>query len=334
MSETRVKWGIVSTAAIGVQKVVPAIMKSAHSEVVAIASRDFDRARAAADELGIARAYGDYEELFADPGIDAVYIPVPNHMHVDLTIAATQAGKHVLCEKPIGLNTADAERLRQCPRDVLVSEAFMVRYHRQWNRARDIVNSGELGEVRAVRSVFSYFNDDPDNIRNMADIGGGGIMDIGCYPIVGGRYFFDAEPRRVVSLIDRDPTFMTDRLASVIADFGQGRQLSFVVSTQAVPSQSLEIIGTKGRLELVIPFNAPQGAPTAFLVDDGSSLDGSLARREVIPASDQYTDQAEAFAQAVLGQRHLYYGIEDAILNMRVIDAVFESEKKGGWAEV
>ena len=330
----KVRWGIVSTAAIGVNKVIPGIMRSAHSEVRAIASRDLDRAEQTARALGIPKAHGSYEALLDDPDIDAVYIPLPNHLHVDLTIAAAQAGKHVLCEKPIGLDARDAERLRACPRDVIVAEAFMVRHHRQWKRAREIAHSGEIGELCAVRSIFSYFNDDPKNIRNMADIGGGGIMDIGCYPIVAGRYFFGAEPLRVVSLVDRDPNFMTDRTASVIADFGHGKQLTFLVSTQAAPRQSLELVGTRGCVEIVIPFNAPQGAPTALLVDDGASLDGSLSRREILPASDQYADQAEAFALAVLGNRRLDYGIDDAILNMKVIDAVFASEKSGGWAEV
>jgi predicted dehydrogenase len=333
-SDRKVRWGIVSTADIGIKKVIPGIMKSAHSEVVAIGSRDLGRAQAAAAKLGIPRAYGSYEELLADPEIDAIYNPLPNHLHVPITIAATKAGKHVLCEKPIGLNAQDAERLRECPADRLVLEAFMVRFHPQWQRAREIVRSGELGEIRAVRAVFSYFNTDPTNVRNIADIGGGGVRDIGCYPVVGARFLFEAEPRRVVSLIERDPNFKTDILASVIADFGDGRQLSFICSTQSVGHQKIEVIGTKGRVEIVIPFNAPPDQPTALLIDHGLNMDTSLARREIIPACDQYTEQAEAFALAVLGRKSLPYGIEDAILNMRVLDAIFESERVKGWAEV
>jgi predicted dehydrogenase len=332
--DSKVRWGIVSTADIGIKKVIPGIMKSAHSEVVAIGSRDLGRAQAAAAKLGIPRAYGSYEELLADPEIDAIYNPLPNHLHVPITIAATKAGKHVLCEKPIGLNAQDAERLRECPADRLVLEAFMVRFHPQWQRAREIVRSGELGEIRAVRAVFSYFNTDPTNVRNIADIGGGGVRDIGCYPVVGARFLFEAEPRRVVSLIERDPNFKTDILASVIADFGDGRQLSFICSTQSVGHQKIEVIGTKGRVEIVIPFNAPPDQPTALLIDHGLNMDTSLARREIIPACDQYTEQAEAFALAVLGRKSLPYGIEDAILNMRVLDAIFESERVKGWAEV
>jgi predicted dehydrogenase len=329
----KVRWGIVSTANIN-RKVVPGIQKSEHSEVVAIASRDPEKARAGAAEYGIPRAYGSYEELFADPNIDAVYNPLPNHLHVDITLAATRAGKHVLCEKPIGMNAADAARLREVPGDRIVLEAFMVRFHPQWHRAREIVQSGRLGTVRAVRAVFSYFNDDPGNVRNMADIGGGGVMDIGCYPVVGTRFLLGAEPRRVVSLIDRDPNFETDRLASVIADFGEGRHLNFVCSTQAVGHQKIEVIGTKARVEIQIPFNAPADMATAIVIDSGITMDGSLTEREVIPPCDQYSEEAEAFALAVLGRKSLPYGIEDSIQQMRILDAIFESERRGAWVEL
>ena len=335
MTEDRkVRWGVISTANIGMAKVTPGIMKSPHSVVTAIASRDPARAREAADQLGIAKAYGSYEEMLADPEIDAVYNPLPNHLHVDLTLAAAQAGKHVLCEKPMGLDAKDAERLRAVPDGILVAEAFMVRYHPQWLRAREIARSGELGEVRAVFSLFTYFNIDPANVRNQADIGGGGVLDIGCYPITGARFIFDGEPKRVVALVDRDPTFRTDRQASVIADFGNGRHLTFLVSTQLINTQSIEIVGTKGGVEILIPFNAPRDERTAIIVDKGESLDGHLARREIMPASDQYTEQAEAFALAVLGKQPLPWGIDDSIRSMRVLDAIFESERSGGWAEI
>lgn len=335
MSETKkLRWGILSTANIGMGKVTPAIMQSAHSEVVAIASRNSESARKAADKLGIPKAYGSYEELLADPEIDAIYNPLPNHLHVEMTLAANAAGKHVLCEKPIAITAADAMRLRGARKDRLIMEAFMVRFHAQWHRARDIARSGELGDIRAVRAVFSYYNVDPNNVRNKADIGGGGLLDIGCYPVTAGRFFFEAEPRRVVSLVERDPDFGTDRLASVLADFGGGRQLNLLVSTQLVPNQSVEILGTKGRLEIIIPFNAPEGLATALLVDHAHALDGSLARREIFPPSNQYTEMAEAFALAALGQGTLDYGVEDAIRSMQVLDAIFESECTGAWADV
>lgn len=330
----KLRWGILSTANIGMQKVTPAIMASPHSEVVAIASRDLAKARAAADTLGIARAYGSYEELFADPEIDAIYNPLPNHLHVPMTVAAAKAGKNVLCEKPIALNAKDAEALRQCPPDRIILEAFMIRFHPQWERARDIIRSGELGDIRSINAVFTYFNADPGNVRNQADIGGGGIMDIGCYPITAARYLFESEPKRVVSLVERDENFGTDRLASVMADFGNGRQLNFTCSTQTTPHQRVQVFGSKGKLEIIIPFNAPPRERTAITVDTGGSLDGTLARREILPAVDQYTEQAEAFALAVLGEKPLPWGVEDAIASMKVIDAIFESEKTGGWAQV
>ncbi|WP_248305109.1 Gfo/Idh/MocA family oxidoreductase [Devosia sp. 1566] len=330
----KIRWGILSTANIGMEKVTPAIMRSAHSEVVAIASRDLGKAQAAAAKLGIPTAYGSYEELFADPDIDAIYNPLPNHLHVPMTLAAAQAGKHVLCEKPIALSAAEAEQLRQIPSDRIVLEAFMIRFHPQWLRAREIIRSGELGEVRAINAVFTYFNADPANVRNQADIGGGGIMDIGCYPVTTGRFLFEAEPQRVVSLVERDPQFGTDRLASVLMDFGGGRQLNFICSTQLTGEQSVQVLGTKAKLEIIIPYNAPANERTAITVDTGAPFDGSLARREILPACDQYTEQAEAFALAVLGEQPLPWGVEDAISSMKVLDAIFASEKSGGWATV
>lgn len=336
MAERRVRWGIVSTAAIGMNNVTPAIMKSPHSEVVALASRDKSRAEAALQQLGIAngRAYGSYEELFADPDIDAIYNPLPNHLHVPITLAAARAGKHVLCEKPIAMSADEAAQLREAPRGVLIHEAFMVRHHPQWRRAREIIRSGELGRVHLVRGAFLYFNNDPLNVRNLADIGGGGIYDIGCYCVMSGRYLFEAEPQRVVALVDRDPTFRTDRLASVIADFGGGRQLSFVCGTQSSARQTVEVFGDRASLEIVIPFNAPLDEKTAILVGNGGPIDRSLHRREIMPAINQYTAQAEAFALAVLGEQPLPYGVDDAVLQMRVLDAIFRSEKSGGWETV
>ncbi len=333
----KVRWGILSTANIGLRKVTPAILKSELSEVVAVASRTEEKAEAYIAALGLsgrARAYGSYEDLLADPDIDAVYNPVPNHLHVPLTLQAARAGKHVLCEKPIALDAKEAEQLRDLPPGIVFSEAFMVRHHPQWLRAREIARSGELGELRAIRGVFTYFLTDPTNVRNQADIGGGGIYDIGCYPVTASRFLFDREPKRAVALVDRDPELKTDRLASVLLDFGGGLQASFTCSTQSVGSQRLELMGTKGRVEILIPFNAPEDKATAILVDRGYAADGSLARREVFAPCDQYTLQADAFCRAVLGEKPLEWGVEDAIKHMKVLDAIFESERAGSWAEV
>ncbi|KRA55909.1 Gfo/Idh/MocA family protein [Devosia sp. Root635] len=330
----KVRWGILSTANIGLTKVIPAIRKSPHSEVVAIASRDLGRSRAAAQALGIGKAYGSYEALLADPEIDAIYNPLPNHLHVELTLAANAAGKHVLCEKPIAITADEAGKLRGARADRLIMEGFMVRFHGQWLRMREIVRSGELGTVRGISATFNYHNVKPDNIRNRPDTGGGALLDIGGYAVTSGRFFFEAEPLRVVALVDRDPTFGTDRQASIIADFGDGRQMVFMVSTQLSRNQSIHILGTRARAEICVPFTPRQGEATALTIDSGHSVDGHLSRREIIPPSDQYADMAEAFALAVLGRQALPYDVEDAIRSMSVLDAIIESERSGGWVRV
>ena len=330
----KVVWGVLSTAKIGRDRVVPGMRKSDLLEIRAIASRDEARARSVAEALGIPRAYGSYEALFADPEIEAVYNPLPNHLHEPLTLAAAAAGKHVLCEKPIALTADEATALRAAAGKVLIAEAFMVRFHPQWLRARELLREGAIGTLRAVQMFFGYNNLDPANVRNKADIGGGGLYDIGCYAIVAGRFFFAAEPARGLALIERDPSFRTDRLTSGLVDFGDGRRLDFTVSTQIAPYQRLQLCGSKGRIEIHIPVNAPQGAPTRISIDDCSSLEGTGITTETLPASDQYQLQGEAFSRAVRGEIALAYGIEDAIANMRVIDALFRSERTGRWEDV
>jgi len=327
-------WGVISTAKIGREQVLPAMMKSRLLEVRAIASRTQAAARTAADALGIPKAYGSYQALLEDPEIEAIYNPLPNHLHVPLTLQAAAAGKHVLCEKPIALTAQEAGSLREAARKVLITEAFMVRFHPQWLRARELVREGRIGTLRAVQMFFSYNNLDPENVRNKADIGGGGLYDIGCYAIVAGRFFFAAEPTRGISLIDRDPQFGTDRITSALVDFGDGRRLDFTVSTQVALHQRIQLCGTKGRIELPIPVNAPKGATTSIFIDDCSSLEGSGIVTETLPECDQYMLQGEAFSRAVRGETPLTYGVDDAIANMRVIDALFQSEKSGRWETI
>ena len=327
----KVVWGVLSTAKIGVKQVIPAMQLSPWCDMRAIASRSLPAAQAAADALGLAKAYGSYEELIADPEIEAIYNPLPNHLHIPLTLQAARAGKHVLCEKPFSLTAAEAEQLREVAGRVHIMEAFMVRFHPQWQRVRELVRAGRIGTPRAVQVFFSYFNDDPGNIRNQADIGGGALYDIGCYAIVAGRFLFEAEPARVIALVDRDPALGTDRTTSALADFGGGRQLGFTVSTQAQRYQRLNIVGTSGRIEVLIPFNAPQGEATTVLVDSTGALDGSGVERETLPACDQYTLQGEAFSRAVRGEISLPYGLDDAVMNMRIIDALLRSEHSGRW---
>jgi predicted dehydrogenase len=329
-----VRWGILSTAKIGRTKAVPGMMKSPLCRVVAVASRNEEAARGMADELGIPKAYGSYEDLLADPEIEAIYNPLPNHLHVPMTLAAAAAGKHVLCEKPIAITAMEAEELRSVSSNVLIAEAFMVRHHPQWHHALELIRGGEIGELRAVQVFFSYFNADPGNIRNMADIGGGGVLDIGCYAVVAGRYLFEAEPLRVIALIDRDPAFEVDRTTSALVDFGEGRQLTFTVSTQTVPYQRLNAVGRKGRIEIEIPFNAPVDEPTRLIVDEGKVHGGRAARVVEFPAVDQYKLQGEAFSKAVRGVTPLAYGLDDALANMRILDALRRSEKTEAWESV
>ena len=326
-----VRWGILSTAKIGWEKVVPAMMKSPHCEIVAVASRNEESAKSMAADLGIPRTYGSYDDLLAAPDIEAVYNPLPNHLHVPLTLAAAQAGKHVLCEKPMALDADEARQLEAAASQVMIAEAFMIRHHPQWLRAQDLVRQGEIGEVRAVNVLFSYFNVDPANIRNRSDIGGGALLDIGCYAVVSGRLLFEADPVRVTALIDRDPDFGTDRLSSGLVDFGAGRHLVFTVSTQLVPYQRVQVMGTKGRLEIQIPFNAPPGETTRIFVDDGAQLGDRSARMLEVPPCDQYELQGAAFSRAIRGEAPLIGGVEDAVLNMRILDALRRSEASGRW---
>jgi len=330
-----VRFGIISTAKIGITKVIPGMQKSRHCRIEAIASRDLGGARAAAEALGIPKAYGSYAELLADPAIEAVYNPLPNHLHVPLSIEAAAAGKHVLCEKPIALSAAEAAKLIEA-RDragVLIQEAFMVRCHPQWLRARELVRSGRIGELRVVQGSFSYMNLDPANVRNQAGIGGGGLYDIGVYPIVTARFLFGAEPTRVAAQIERDPDFKTDRLSSALLSFPTGQAL-FVCSTQLVPYQRMQIFGTKGRIEVEIPFNAPPDRPCRIFVDDGSQLGDASAETETFEVADQYGLQGDVFARAIREGAPLEFPLEDAVRNMRVVDAIFRAAESGRWESV
>ena len=328
----KVSWGVLSVAKIGLDQVLPAMQRGDVARIDAIASRDLSRAKAAAAKLGVAKAYGSYEELLADPTIEAIYNPLPNELHVEWTVRALEAGKHVLCEKPIALSAAEAETLiaARARTGKLVAEAFMVRHHPQWRRAREIVRSGAIGEARAIQTFFAYRLLDPANIRNRPP-GGGGLYDIGCYAIATARYAFAAEPTRVVAALDVDPAFGTDRLASALIEFPGGRHLTFTAATQLPNLQRVTIAGEKGRVEVAIPFNAPNDRPTRITIDSGVDLVGGGARVEEFPVCDQYALQGDAFSRAILGEGPLEFPIEDAIANMKVIDAAFRSAKSGAW---
>jgi predicted dehydrogenase len=327
----RVKWGILSTSAFAQTKLLPGLRRCAHVEVVAIASRDLARARTVAAGLGIPRAYGSYEELLADPEVEVIYNPSPNHLHVPWSIKALEAGKHVLCEKPIGLDAAQAAELlavsRRYPRQKIM-EAFMYRLHPQWQRAVQIVREGGVGDPLVVQSLFSYFNEDAGNVRNQAGAGGGALLDIGCYNISLSRLVFGSEPRRVLGLIDTDPRFQTDRISSAVLDFGQ-RTSSFTCATQLQPYQRVHILGAEGRIEIEIPFNAPPDRPCRLWHGCGDRVD-----EIVFEVCDQYTIEGDAMSRAILDDTPVPTPLEDAVANMRTIDAVFASARSGGWVDV
>lgn len=324
----KVRWGVLSTAKIAREKVIPATQASELGVVTAIASRDLANASAVARGLGIEKAYGSYEELLADGDIDAVYIPLPNHLHVPWSLRAIAAGKHVLCEKPIGLSVAEAEQLAETAAahpQLKVMEAFMYRFHPQWVAAQRMVLDGDIGELRTIHTDFSYYNDDPSNIRNQRELGGGALMDIGCYPISLSRFIYGAEPARVLGHIERDPATQVDRLTSAVLEFGAGTA-TFTCGTQLVPYQRVNIFGTYGRIEIEIPFNAPPvGRCRVWL----QYADLEEIRFE---ACNQYTLQADAFARAVLDDKPVPTPLADAVANMRVIERVEASAETTAWA--
>ena len=326
MSSRKVRFGILSTAHIGTAKVIPALQQSRFCEVVALASRRPEAAQAAAEPLGIPTTYGSYEELLADPDVEAVYNPLPNHLHVPLSIAALEAGKHVLCEKPIGLTSTEGQQLVDAAGrfpHLKLMEAFMYRHHPQWKKAKELATSGAIGELRTIQSFFSYFNDNGDDIRNRPETGGGGLMDIGCYNISLSRFIFDAEPTRVFGLVENDPRFGTDRLASAVLQFPGGTS-TFTCSTQLVPYQRVNIFGTTGRVEIEIPFNAPPDRPCRLWHQVGNDVQEVL-----IDVCDQYTVQGDLFARAILEDLPVPTPIQDAVANMRVIEAVRRSGDEG-----
>jgi predicted dehydrogenase len=328
----KVRWGVLGVAKIAVDKVIPAMQRGQFSKVVAIASRDGARAHEAAGRLGLPVAHGSYEALIDDPDVDAIYNPLPNHLHVPWTARALEAGKHVLCEKPIGLTVEDALRLIEVRNRTgrKVQEAFMVRTHPQWLRVQSLVREGRIGALRSMAGYFSYFNRDAGNIRNVPKYGGGALLDIGCYLINTSRMIFESEPTRVISLIDRDPAMKVDRLSSLIMDFERGQSIG-TCSTQVVGYQRVHVVGTAGRIEVEIPFNAPPDRPCRLFVDDGRTLSGVGRETIEIPTVDQYTVQGDLFSRAVLDDASLAYPLEDTVANMKVIEAAFRSEKSGGW---
>ena len=328
----KVQWGVLGVANIAVKKVIPAMQRGELSQVTAIASRDLKKAQQAAELLGIPKAYGSYEELLLDPEVEAIYNPLPNHLHCSWSIKAAEAGKHVLCEKPIGLTVEEARALIEA-RDrtgVKIEEAFMVRTHPQWLGALDLIKADRIGAVRAVVGAFSYNNREPGNIRNIVEYGGGGLMDIGCYLIYTSRLIFGEEPRRVLGLIEKDPKMRTDILTSAVLDFPSGQSI-FTCGTQFVPYQRVQILGTRGRIEIEVPVNAPPDRACRILVDDGSDLFGGGAEVLEFEPCDQYTIQGDLFSRSIRESTKPAIPLESSVATMAVIEAVFRSAGSNRW---
>ena len=325
-----VVWGVLSVSVHYSLRIHTYLSKSPLVQLRGIASRDKRRAENAARELGMPRAYGSYEELLADKEIEAVYIPLPNHLHAEWVKKAADAGKHVLCEKPFAMNAREAEQAfaHAKSKGVLAMEAFMYRFHPQWKRAREIVKAGEIGNVHAVSTVFAYMLKDPTNIRNILAAGGGGIPDIGCYAVSSARFLIGSEPTRVISLVHRDPDMGTDILSSGILDFGTTRSV-FTVGTQSHNTQRVHVLGSGGELSVLLPFNAYPDAPMQVSVSTGVGT-----RQVYTPATDQYVEMFEAFSRAVREGGAAPTPPEDAIANMKSLDALFKSEKSGAWEKV
>jgi predicted dehydrogenase len=329
----KVKWGILSTASIAQRRVLPAMLNCQRAEITAVASRSLDKAKSVAAKFPIPKVYGSYEELLADPEIEVIYNPLPNHMHVEWSIRAASHGKHVLCEKPLSNTVAEVRRLLEA-RDkyrVKIGEAFMVRTHPQWLRTEELVRTGRIGPLRSVLGFFSYFNVDPANTRNIEDYDGGALMDIGCYPIKTSRFIFAEEPIRVIGCLELDPTFKVDRLTSAILEFPSGQSV-FTSSSQLAYYQKMQFFGTKGRIDVEIPFNAPTDKPARIFIDDGKDLyAGASAIIETFPICNQFTIQADLFSAAIRDNAEVPNPLEDSIRNTAVIEALFRSGKSAKW---
>ena len=324
----KIRFGILGAAAIAIDYVIPAMQNAEYTEVTAIASRNLKKAESAAKLLNIKKVYGSYEELLNDPDIDAVYNPLPNHLHVPWSVKALEAGKHVLCEKPIALNAKEAQELvdasKQYPH-LKITEAFMYRFHPQWHKTRNMIENGEIGKLQTIQTIFSYFDDNPKSIVNVKEYGGGGLPDIGCYPISLSRFLFREEPKRVMGSVEKEPVMDIDILTSGILEFSKGTS-TFTASTRIYDRQRVNIFGTKGEIELEIPFNPFNDRPSVIYL----KKEGKVKKIE-IDTCDQYGLQGDAFAKAILEDKEVDYPLEDAVKQMKIIDAIFESAEKNQW---
>ena len=327
----KLRMGVLGCSRHYALRVALSLRSSLLIEPYAVASRDAAKAKKFAQTWGFSLSYGSYEDLLSDSNVDFVYIPLPNHLHFEYIKKAADAGKPILCEKPLCLNAKEAaEAAEYCEkRKIPLMEAFMYRFHPQWVRTAEIVKSGELGTVLATSGVFSYTNMDGENIRNKADCGGGALLDIGCYTVSSSRLLMGGEPKRVAASLIRDPVFKTDILSSAILDYGDGRTAAFTVSTQMFPHQRITAYGTSGTLSVEVPFNMFVDIPGVLTIAT------NIAKREVkTEIADQYLLMYDAFARAIIEKTDVPIPISDAVANMAVLDAVFAAAVSGNWEKV
>ena len=332
--KNKVRWGVMGSAKIALKKVIPSMSYCKYAVVEAIASRNEELAISAAEDLEIPKAYGSYEDLLNDKDIDAIYIPLPNHLHLEWTMKCIEAGKHVLCEKPFVLNHKDVSKLIQLRNrsKLKIGEAFMVRSHPRWTAIKEIIDKGVIGEMNLIRGFFSYYNDDAQNIRNQYSEGGGGIWDIGCYPVQISRYLFGKNPKRVSASLIYDSKYKVDILGSVILEFENGL-CSFSVGTQLARYQSVQIFGRNKWIDVEMPFNPPIIESSEIQI---VSEEDPAAPRQIItiPPADQFTLQADAFSKAILDNKDEPVTLEDTLGNTLTIEAIFKAAKTGMWVNV
>lgn len=333
--KTTLNWGILSTANFALTRIIPDMKHCKFANITAIASRNVEKAKSAAEAMDIPKFYGSYEELLADPDIDVIYNPLPNHMHVPWTIKAAEAGKHVLCEKPLAITADEAQSLIEV-RDrtgVYIQEAFMVGTNPQWIEARNRIRNGRIGKTRSILGHFTYMNKDSSNYRNTPGVGGGGLYDIGCYLIFASRFFFDEEPTRAIGVFEWDASFGVDVLVSFMLDFPSGQAIH-TCGTQSAHRQKLHIEGSDARIEIMVPFNPPNNASSGFIIDDGSNFFLDNAEKVMFEPFNQYVIQGDSFSEAILNRTPQPISLESTVNNMKVIDAIFRSEKSQKWEKV
>ena len=331
----KVNWGVISSAKIATEHLISAINKSSNSRFYAIASRNEKIAKKISKKFKKVKYYGNYDKLYKDKDVSILYNPLPNHLHLKSTLEACKHKKHVLLEKPITLKSNEVDQLIRVSKKykVIIKEAFMVRYHPQWQWIKKIIKQGELGKVKGISSIFSYSNFDPKNIRNIKKYGGGALYDIGCYPILISRYILEKEPKKVVATCTKDKKFKTDILSSAILDFN-GVHSTFICSTQTNMFQQVMILGTKKTLVIENPFNAMSNKSTFVVIYKGNSIyrkDNQV--KEFLPY-DQYSNQVSIFSNHILKKTKVDFGLQDAKNNMKVIDAIFKSLKDKKWINV